>query len=139
MITAIFAPQSWLNAQVKVTEEGPETLSKGVIVHADPRLDMLVKKSRNVKMGVIRSGKGFRVQIYAGNDRTKATNVKIDFMRRYPGIPTYMTYTQPQFRVKIGDYRTRPEAAEMYRELSQFYTPCMIVPDIIVINTLKDD
>ena len=60
-------------------------------------------------------------------------------MRRFPGVRTYMTYVQPQFRVKVGDYRTREDALEMYRQASQLYNPSMIVPDIIVINTLRDD
>lgn len=128
-----------VRAQIKVSEEGPEQVAKGVVVHADPRIDILVKKYRNVRLGVIRSGKGYRVQIYSGNDRNKATSTKIDFMRRFPGIRTYMTYVQPQFRVKVGDYRTRAEAAEMYRQVNTLYNPCMIVPDIIVINTLNDD
>jgi hypothetical protein len=126
--------------QVVVTEnvEEKETPT-GVIVHADPRLAVLEKKHRNVHLGVIRSGAGYRVQIYNGNDRVKATEIKVDFMRRFPGVRTYMTYVQPQFRVKIGDFRTRADALKMQEQLSTLYNASMIVPDIIVINTLKDD
>ncbi|MBL7684222.1 MAG: SPOR domain-containing protein [Flavipsychrobacter sp.] len=111
----------------------------GVTLYADPRLDVLLKKYRNVQLGVIRSGQGFRVQIYNGNDRVKANQVRVDFIRRFPGIRTYLTYVQPQFRVKVGDFRTRAEAQKMYDETSAVYTPCMIVPDIVVINTMNDD
>ncbi|MBS1774065.1 MAG: SPOR domain-containing protein [Bacteroidetes bacterium] len=111
----------------------------GVIVHADSRLDILMRKYRNVQLGVIRSGSGFRVQIYNGNDRVKANDIKISFIRRYPNVKTYMTYVQPQFRVKVGDFRTRAEAYKFYVEVSNYFDPCMIVPDIIVINTLQDD
>jgi hypothetical protein len=78
------------------------------------------------------------VQIYNGNDRNKAMQVKVDFMRRFPSIRTYMTYIQPQYRVKAGDFKTRGEAHKLYQQLSTLYSPVMIVPDIIVINTLKD-
>jgi hypothetical protein len=128
------------NAQIKVQELPPETeIPTGVIVHADPRLAVLERKHRNVQLGVIRSGRGYRVQIYNGNDRSKATQIKVDFMRRFPGVRTYLTYVQPQFRVKVGDYRTHNEAEQMYNQVSRFYNPSMIVPDIIVINTLRDD
>ncbi len=113
--------------------------SAQVIVHSDPRLAILIKKYRNVQLGVIRSGQGFRVQIYSGNDRAKAMELKMDFMRRFPNIRTYLTYSQPQYRVKVGDFRTRQDAHNMYEQLSALYNPSMIVPDIIVINTLKDD
>jgi hypothetical protein len=125
--------------QTNDTSNAPLT---GVVIHADSRLALLTvpkAKSSSSRSGIIRSGRGFRVQIYNGNDRIRATQTKVDFMRRFPGIRTYMTYIQPQFRVKVGDFRSRSEAQKMYQQLSTLYSPVMIVPDIIVINTLRDD
>ena len=113
--------------------------ARGIVLHADPRLAVLVKKSSNIKRGLIRSGRGYRVQIYAGNDRAAATRIKIDFMRRFPGVRTYMTYVAPQFRVKVGDFQSRGDAHELARQVSSLYRPTMIVPDLIVVNTLRDD
>lgn len=109
------------------------------VLHADARLAVMVRKHRFYSTAPIHSGRGYRVQIYNGNDRNKATNIKIDFMRRFPGVRTYLTYVSPHFRVKVGDYRSRQEAQRIYEQVKAFYAPCMIVPDIIVINTLKDD
>jgi len=109
----------------------------GVAVYGDPRLEVLTRKRPPAP--VIRSGSGYRVQIYSGSDRGKAIRIKTDFMRRFPGVRTYMSYVQPQFRVKVGDYRTREEAAKMYRQVNTLYSPCMIVPDIVEINTFRDD
>lgn len=120
-----------------MAHNGPE--ATGVVVHSDPRLAVLVKKHSNIKKGLIRSGRGYRVQIYAGNDRNKATQIKVDFMRRFPGVRTYLTYSAPQFRVKVGDYQTRGDAQKIYNQVRALYTPVMIVPDLIVVNTLKDD
>lgn len=113
-------------------------------LHADARLDIVLKKRKMSGSGnSIYSGRGYRVQIYSGNDRNKATKIKIDFARRFPGVQTYMTYVSPQFRVKVGDFHTRGEAQEMYRQLSTLYNPCMIVPDIVVFRNInnknKDD
>jgi hypothetical protein len=126
-----------VTAQIQVEEEGNLELT-GVVIHADPRLDILTKK-KMASPGVIRSGRGFRVQIYNGNDRGKANNIKMDFMRRFPGVRVYMSYVQPQFRVKAGDFRSRADAHKLSDQLNSLYSPVMIVPDIIVINTLKDD
>ncbi len=112
--------------------------SMGVMVYADPRLLVLTKKHVAAPSGSIYVTHGFRVQIYSGGDRLKATQAKVDFMRRFPGVRTYMSYIQPQFRVKVGDYRSRTEAAVMYRALNNIY-PCIIVPDIVEINTFKND
>ncbi|HTN47673.1 MAG TPA: SPOR domain-containing protein [Flavipsychrobacter sp.] len=118
----------------------------GVSIHADPRLDILLASNVNATLQakrnyvpkgakVIRSSKGFRVQIYNGNDKKTAINRKVEFMRRFPAVKTYMTYTQPIFRVKVGDFTTRKEAQAFMSQISGTFSPVMVVPDYIVINT----
>jgi hypothetical protein len=115
----------------------------GVVMHADPRLAVLfVKKRESGYKGIkgsIHSARGFRVQIYSGNDRGMATQRKIDFIRRFPNMRSYMSYIAPTFRVKVGDFKTRQEAYKFYQQVNDIYTPCMVVPDIVEINTLRDD
>lgn len=129
---------------VKAQQENDDTT--GVIIHADSRLAILTASFRpktlntsGTRSGMIRSGRGYRVQIYNGNDRNKASAIKVDFIRRFPDIRTYMSYIQPQFRVKVGDFRTRGEAQKFVEQINHLYSPVMVVPDIIVINTFKDD
>ena len=81
------------------------------------------------------TGKGYRVQIYNGPDRNKAVQVKTEFMRRFPGVSTYITYVAPGFRVKIGDYRNRSDAEGMLREATSMYSPSMIVPDVVTLTS----
>jgi hypothetical protein len=122
--------------------------TKSVALITDPRLEILTaykepeKKTANQSSisGGIHSGRGFRVLIYSGNDRAKANATKADFMRKYSGTRVYMTYAIPQFRIKVGDFATRKDANELYRQLSSSYSPCMVVPDIVEINTVhKND
>jgi hypothetical protein len=132
-------------AQQTATEDS--TGATGVVLHADPRLSLLVyhaTKPDNYnaagrRTGSIYSVRGFRVQIYSGNDRNVATKRKIDFLHRFPGVRTYMTYVAPTFRVKVGDYKDRSSAQAMYQQVSKLYSPCMIVNDIIEINTFRND
>lgn len=115
-------------------QESDTLSSRSVIVHTDPRLDVLVKRQKQVLRGMSRSQRGYRVQIYSGNDRHKANEIRVDFMKRFPQIRTYLTYVQPQFRVKVGDFINREEARELYLKVSPLYSPCMIVPDIVQVN-----
>ena len=117
---------------------------QSVVLHADPRLALLTgykDASRSTgsgnSAGSIHYGRGFRVQIYCGTDRNKANAVKADFMRRYPRTRTYMTYILPQYRVKVGDYATRQEAQQFYNQLTSIYSPCMVVGEIVEINTFR--
>lgn len=116
-----------------------DTSMRNVTIHADPRLDLLLEKHRNVQLGVIRQGRGYRVQIYYGNDRSRASQIKVDFMRRYPNVRATLSYINPQYRVKVGDFATRKDAWEFYREIDNIFSPCMVVPDRVVINTLDND
>jgi len=106
-----------------------------VILHADPRLDIITKKHKEMVSGGTAgySGPGYRVQIYSGNDRNKAEKIRTEFMHSFPSIRTYLFYVQPQFRVKVGDFRTRGDAQKMYDQAHGICSPCMIVPDYVSI------
>jgi len=145
MVLCLLFQANYGKAQIKVSYEDPATHINrngdtfGVVLHADPRLDILLRRHKDAMYGGIYSAHGYRVQIYNGNDRAKATSVKNDFMRRFPGIPTYLTYVSPHFRVKVGNFRNRAEAEDIYKQATTLYNPCMIVPDIVVINTIRND
>ncbi|MFT4061588.1 MAG: SPOR domain-containing protein [Edaphocola sp.] len=118
---------------VTVADTQPDTGS-GADVHADPKPDDAVAKPVNKGIFVGRT-RGFRVQIYNGADRKKAQQIKLDFMRAFPGIGSYISYHNPQFRVRIGDFKSRKEAAILYRQLNKKFVPSMIVPDVIYVGT----
>lgn len=129
-------------AQIEVTEEMPvdtvppvkQAWQDNITINADPRLAILVEKHKNSQLGGVRNMRGYRIQIYYGNDRNIAIQRKIDFMRRHPNVKTYMSYTQPQYRVKVGDFASREDALDLYRETINMYGACMIVPDNVTIN-----
>ena len=142
LFAVVTAFQSQAQKQVVVYDSAKT--KTGMVLHADPRLAMIMPRHEvsvipGRRAGSIHSGRGFRVQIYCGSDRTVATQRKIDFLRRFPGTRTYLTYIAPTFRVKVGDYRDRKAAQVMYQQVSRLYNPCMIVNDIIVINTFRDN
>ena len=121
------------NSNTKTIKQGAVKVSSAEAStpgHAGGWTPPMHRKARSVS-----SGKGFRVQIYNGPDRSKAIERKTEFMRNYPSIRTYLTYIAPCFRVKVGDYRNRNEAIGMLKEANSAYSPCMIVPDIINIST----
>lgn len=126
-----------------------DSINKAVALISDPRIQIVTSftetEKQNIALanntktqsGSIRSARGYRVIIYSGIDRIKANNTKADFMRRNPGVRVYMTYALPQYKIKVGDFSTRNEANEMYRQLSGLYSPCMVVPDIVELNTFR--
>lgn len=77
---------------------------------------------------------GFRVQIFtaSGNrsklltDREKAT-----FDSSYPGVRSYITYDEPYFKLRVGDFRTRLDAERFLRQISSRYIYSIVVTDRI--------
>jgi hypothetical protein len=131
-------------AQITVKYDTAQPDNQTVVLHNDPRLALLTGykdpsrvSSAGSASGSIRYTHGFRVQIYCGTDRNKANAVKTDFMRRYPRTRAYMTYILPQYRIKVGDYATRQEAQQFYNQLTSIYSPCMVVGEIVEINTFR--
>jgi hypothetical protein len=74
---------------------------------------------------------GYRIQIYFGADRAKAQELRTDFMRTFPEMGAYLIYQQPNFKVRVGDFRSRLEAQGFLKSLNDRYTPSFIVPEEI--------
>lgn len=110
-------------------------LQASVMVHEDPRIEILTKKPI-VKRFSGRTN-GFRIQIYNGSDRNEASKIKMNFLRNFPETRAYLTYHNPQFRVRIGDFRTRRKASEFSRLISRKYI-IMIVPEVIYVAPQKN-
>jgi hypothetical protein len=111
--------------------------SSTVNIHADPRLAAIVNKPSSSRAGFVGKVRGYRVQIYNGNDRKLASQAKLDFMRHFPGLRSYLTYNNPQFRVRVGDFVSRKDALELLNKVSSKFNPSMVVPDVVNVNTTK--
>lgn len=140
LLLVVLLPAS-LHAQERREQAAPDTA--GVVLHADPRVAVLFQKKHESGIhgirGAIRSQRGYRVQIYNGNDRAVANQRKIDFVRRYPNMRSYMSFISPSFRLKVGDFASRGEAVKFLQQVSGIYSASMVVPDIVEINTLRND
>lgn len=74
---------------------------------------------------------GYRIQINFGQDRNEANKIRGDFSQKYPGIPTYMSYQQPYFKVNVGDFRTKLEAVKNLNIVKKTYPGAFIIKDKI--------
>lgn len=72
---------------------------------------------------------GYRIQIYFGTDRSKAQEIRNEFMKTFAEQGAYLIYQQPNFKVRIGDFRTRLEAQGFLNMLNDRYSPAFIVSD----------
>ncbi len=54
---------------------------------------------------------GYRILAYVGLEREKAMAIRREVISRYPEETDYLTFKQPVYRLYIGDYTTKLEAA----------------------------
>lgn len=107
-----------------------------VIVVQDPLIDSLIAKRlelnkaratvTNPTGAAIVSSMGYRVQIYYGSDRREAFSQQAQFKSSYPRLNTYITYKEPNYYLRVGDYRTRLDAQKFLNELRPAYPTLFI-------------
>jgi hypothetical protein len=73
------------------------------------------------------TGYGYRVQIYNGSSRKEAYDAQARFMNEHPDMRTYIGYTEPNYKVRAGDFRSRMEAERLMQELRGRFTSLFII------------
>ena len=83
------------------------------------------------KKGIKTTAPGFRVQVYSGADRSKAYAEQARFKRIFPDVETYISYEEPNYRVKVGDFTSRSEAQELMSALRKNFTSVFLFSETI--------
>ena len=112
--------------------------AQNVVIQQDPKVGKLVEehKKANTKVGVI---EGFRIQIFfdsGNNSKGNAEAAKSKFAAQYPTISVYLTFKEPNFRVRVGDFRTRNEARGFLKQISTEYPNAFVIKDEIKLPPL---
>ena len=95
----------------------------------DAILDTIAMHNKSIKFT-----NGFRIQIYVGNDRKAADDAKIYTYQKYPEIFPYLSFQQPIYKVKIGDFLNRMDAERYFSDIKDLYPSAMILPDRVEIK-----
>ncbi len=81
--------------------------------------------------------KGYRIKIHFGADKNKAKEVKAKFIAKFPDIPAYEKYDQPNFNIRVGDFRTKLEAYKFLKEVQAEFPSSFLVQDDIEMPELQ--
>lgn len=102
-------------------------------INQDSRVEQLLRKQREV-YAANNTLSGFRVQIFMeiGNEAVDHANVmKSEFEEAFPELPIYLSYEQPYYRLRVGDFRNRVEAEKYLRILKPKYSLAFVTADVI--------
>ena len=75
--------------------------------------------------------KGYRIKIHFGSDKNKAKEIKAKFISKFPDISAYEKYDQPNFNIRVGDFRTKLEAYKALKEIQLEFPSSFLVQDEI--------
>lgn len=110
-----------------------------VVVHKDPRIDLLIKKQIDINEETTRDTRrtmsGYRIQVINSNDRNKVFAAKARIYQNYPELKPYLMYQPPFYKLKVGNFKTKEEAEEYRKELArEFPAGVYVVRDIIEVK-----
>ena len=86
--------------------------------------------TRQVERNAGKSYSGFRIRLYFASSRTareESAAVLRRFSAMYPGIQAYRSYASPNFKVSVGNFRTRLDAEALLRQIKADFPDAFIV------------
>ncbi|HEV7383102.1 MAG TPA: SPOR domain-containing protein [Dyadobacter sp.] len=95
----------------------------------DTALDSLSRQNKAIKYI-----NGYRIQIYVGNVRQEADAAKSYVYQVLPDLTPYVSYSQPTYRVKVGDFIYRSDAEQYLETVKSQYASAVILSDRVEIK-----
>lgn len=103
-----------------------ERVGQGSItIHQDEKISAMLGavyvKSADEEEPKVLKARGYRVQVYAGNNsriaRQEANDMAEQIKQEFPELPVYAFFQPPRWLCRVGDYRSIEEADASMRRL----------------------
>lgn len=133
VIILLLATPVWTAAQTTQTD------TAGVRVTVDPRIEQLIRKQMAINevttLEARRHVQGFRIQVVNSPDRNKVNAAKIKVYEQFPDWKPYLIYQAPNYKLRVGDFRTEDEANAAMQQLSRLFPSGLyVIRDIIEVR-----
>ncbi|HVS96868.1 MAG TPA: SPOR domain-containing protein [Puia sp.] len=111
----------------------------GVKVAVDPRVEQLIRKQIAINEATTLEARrhvpGFRIQVISSPDRNQVNAAKIKIYEEFPDWKPYLLYQAPNYKLRVGDFRTEDEANAAMQQLSRLFPSGLyVIRDIIEIK-----
>lgn len=104
-------------------------VKNNISLELDTIIQIIRSESDNIKFL-----DGFTIQLYLGDDRNKAEETEQKISEIDSLIFKNTVFTQPNYRVKIGQYTDRFKVNEEYQKFKKLFPNAIIIPERIKIN-----
>ncbi len=124
---------------IRVVAQDVGVMQGKVEVLQDERITMLAGQFRkmNLRNPAI---DGFRVQIFfdsGSNSKKRASDILDEFILKYPSFRAYLSFKEPYYRVRAGNFRTLTEAVGFQKKIISDYPNAFPVKEKISFKELE--
>ena len=117
--------------------------TSSVVIHKDPRIDLLVKKQAEINDETTRNarkvGRGFRLLVINTNKRDEAISAKTKLYQFFPELKSYLLYQSPYYKLKAGNFKERKDAESYQKKLNAFFPRgVFVMNDLIEVKPDKE-
>lgn len=117
-----------------------DTIPIKKIVITDKENQIISPKELNKNIELLKSKnsptlkEGFSIQLLFNKDINKVKEAQSKFTSNHPDIYNYLSYKEPNFRLRVGSFRTKMEASKLLEELKQEYPGAYEVTELNIIS-----
>ncbi len=115
--------------------------TKGYTIYQDPIIDSLLILHKKFNAMDSRT-EGYRIQIFfesGNNSKMLAQKIQESFMELFPETSAYISFKEPFYRVRVGDYKTRLEADRFLVQIKREYPNAWVIRDKINFPKIRQE
>ena len=110
-----------------------------VVVVQDQLVDTLLQQYEGLRLKIMENPDnkaipGYRIQIFFDsgiNSSDRAKLARDEFSLIFPDIQAYVSWKAPNYRVRVGDFKTRLEAEKVLQTINIDYPNAWVIKDEI--------
>lgn len=113
-------------------QSSAQTDEGNVRIETSARIDEMLAQKKEYNKS-LDSYEGFKIQIYYGSEK-ECYEVKEEFTSLFPDINTSIIFSTPQWKLQVGNYRTRLEADHAIVSIKKEYPAAIVLATEIEIQ-----
>ena len=123
------------SAPVDSTRLGKDSrtvMGPGVQVHQSAEIKQAL--ANYVKSNASKTLSGYRIRVFYDNSpqaRTRSESIENTLQAQYPEHKVYRSFESPNYKVTVGDFRSKDEALGIYNALKGTYPTAYIIKETI--------
>ncbi len=85
---------------------------------------------------------GYTIIIYSESGANSRNNARIrqtDFTTKFPDFVSYLNWNNPNYEIRVGDFRTKLEAEKVLIEIKEEYPSAIVKTERIELPKLNDE